>query len=228
MVQRYRVCQIEGGHLSLTTPSEGSTSSYDSQATAPQYVLKPTKQSRTFTVQLVAQLQMTSWFNGVLQGNATYEWPRTGATYTNDKIQGIDTSVDNGDPGLSQLMSNVAKAMTVALRVSSKEMTSGLVHRNEAYVHIQWPWIALPSAIFVLVAAFLALVAMASRDDEQPVLVWKNSGVSTLLHGLQAEPLRQKLGPLRDQGDIDRVAKMLKVRLVSGAHGLHLEAEESG
>lgn len=210
----------------LTTPIEGANTSYDAQSTVPEYYLKPTEKIHTFTVALVAQLQMTSWFNGILQGNATYEWPRTGAVYSNDQIQGVDTSVDGGDPGLSQLMSNVAKAMTVALRSSSKETASGVIHRNETYIHIRWPWIALPLAIYLLVATFLALVALASRDHDQPVHVWKNSGVSALLHGFDAEPLRQKLGPLHDQSEIDRAAKAIQVRLVPGIHGLHFEAEE--
>jgi hypothetical protein len=171
---------------------------------------------------------MTTWFNAFLRGNASWVMPRTGEVYSNDQIQGIDSSLDQSETGLSRLMANVAEAMTVALRTNSNETFGGLVHTNEAYIHIRWPWIALPLAIYLLVVAFLAMVALSGRSGDQAVQVWKNSGISAMLHGPEAESLRRRLGPLDKQSEIDGAAKDLVVRLLPGENGLRFKVQEEG
>jgi hypothetical protein len=212
----------------LTTPVEDPDSNYELESTASEYVLKPPEQDREFTVALESQIQMTTWFNAFLRGNASWVMPRTGEVYSNDQIQGIDSSLDQSETGLSRLMANVADAMTVALRTNSNATSGGLVHTNEAYIHIRWPWIALPLAIYLLVVAFVAMVALSGRSGDQAVQVWKNSGISAMLHGLEAESLRRKLGPLDKQSDIDSAAKDLVVRLMPGDNGLRFKVQEDG
>lgn len=212
----------------LTTPVEDPDSDYSLESTASEYFLKPPGQEREFTVALESQIQMTTWFNVFLRGNALWVMPRTGEVYSNDQIQGIDSSLNQSETGLTRLMANVADAMTVALRTNSNETSAGLVHTNEAYIHIRWPWIALPLAIYLLVVAFLAMVALSGRSGDQPAQVWKNSGISAILHGLEGESLRQRSGPLEKQSDVDSAAKGLVVRLVPGDHGLRFEVREDG
>ena len=212
----------------LTTPVEDPSSNYELESTAPEYFLRPPEQDHEFTVALESQVQMTTWFYTFLQGNATWVWPRTGEIHSNDQIQGIDNSLGEGENGLSQVMTNVADAMTVALRTNSNETTAGLVHTNEAYIHIRWPWITLPLAIYLLVVAFLAMVVVSGRSRDQPVQVWKNSGISAMLHGVEAESLRRRLGPLDKQDDIDSAAKDLVVRLMPGDNGMRFEVQENG
>ena len=212
----------------LTTPVEDPDSNYELESTASEYFLKPPEQDHEFTVALESQIQMTTWFNAFLRGNASWVMPRTGEVYSNDQIQGIDSSLDQSETGLSRLMANVADAMTVALRTNSNETFGGLVHTNEAYIHIRWPWIALPLAIYLLVVAFLAMVALSGRSGDQTVQVWKNSGISAMLHGPEAESLRRRLGPLDKQSEIDGAAKDLVVRLLPGDNGLHFKVQEEG
>jgi hypothetical protein len=65
--------------------------------------------------------------------------PRTGDVYSKDWIHGVDSSFDRSETGLSQRMTNVADAMSVAQRTNSNETSAGLVHTNEVYIHIRWP-----------------------------------------------------------------------------------------
>ena len=125
-------------------------------------------------------------------------------------------------------MTNVADAMTVALRTNSNSTSEGLVHSDEAYIHIRWPWIALPLAIYALVVGFVAMVAFSGRGGDQAVQVWKNSGVAAMLHGFEAEALRRRLGPMDKQSDVDRAAEGLVVRLVEGDSGLRFVVREEG
>jgi hypothetical protein len=212
----------------LTTPVEDPDSNYELESTASEYFLKPPGQDHEFTVALESQIQMTTWFNAFLRGNASWVMPRTGEVYSNDQIQGIDSSLNQSETGLSQLMANVADAMTVALRTNSDQTSAGVVHSNEAYIHIRWPWIALPLAVYLLVVSFVAMVALSGRSGDHSVQVWKNSGISAMLHGLEAESLRQRLGPMDKQSDVDSAAKGLVVRLVPGDNGLRFKVQEEG
>ena len=40
------------------------------------------------------------------------------------------------------------------------------------------------------------MVVLSGRSSDQPVQVWKNSGMSAMLHGLDVEFLRRISGPL--------------------------------
>jgi len=49
-----------------------------------------------------------------------------------------------------------------------------------------------------------------------------------MLHGVEAESLRRRLGPLDKQDDIDSAAKDLVVRLMPGDNGMRFEVQENG
>ena len=72
------------------------------------------------------------------------------------------------------------------------------------------------------------MVVVSGRSRDQPVQVWKNSGISAMLHGVEAESLRRRLGPLDKQDDIDSAAKDLVVRLMPGDNGMRFEVQENG
>jgi hypothetical protein len=83
--------------------------------------------------------------------------------------------------------------------------------------------ITLHLAIYLLVGAFLAMVVLSGCSGDQSVQVWKNSGISAMLHDLDTESLRRRLGPLDKQNDIDGAAKSLFVWLTPSDDDLHFE-----
>jgi hypothetical protein len=65
-------------------------------------------------------------------------------------------------------------------------MLEGDSYQIEAYVSIQWEWLAFPLALLVLSFIFLvSTIIKTSRDGETGV--WKTSAMPTLIYGLPKE-----------------------------------------
>ena len=200
--------------------SKGDLQAYSS----PLYYLQPPGQERVFRVGHAAQAQMAEWLDLVLVGTAARQPPDAGQFFTTDLIQGIDRVVDRGESGLEALVSNVAGAMTAALRARSRDSAS-VVFVSEPYIHIDWVWIIFPLLLYVLAVAFVITVALQGRGDATRCHVWKNSIVAALCHGLEAE-LSGKLANLYTQEQIDEASTTIKVKLAMSGVGLQLVSVE--
>jgi len=84
--------------------------------------------------------------------------------------------------GVADLMSNLANSLTREMRLVSHNVSEGTATSMEIYVHISWPWMALPACVVVLATAFLALVMRLSRRSG--LHAWKTSAMATMFHGL--------------------------------------------
>lgn len=197
----------------------------DPKAWIPLYYLQPPGQDRVFRVGHAPQVQMTAWLDRQLVGTATRQPPDSGQFFTNDPIQGIDQAFDQDESGLEALVSNVADAMTAALRASSEESAPGVMLVSEPYIHIDWIWIVFPLLLYVLAVCFVTTVALQGRSDAARCHVWKNSIVAALCHGLEGE-LSDRLAGLYTQEQIDEAAKDVKVKLATSGVGLQLVSVE--
>jgi hypothetical protein len=84
-------------------------------------------------------------------------------------------------------MERLAVSMTNMIRSSTSiKMLEGDSYQIEAYVSIQWEWLAFPLALLVLSFVFLvSTIVKTSRDGETGV--WKTSAMPTLIYGLPKE-----------------------------------------
>lgn len=87
---------------------------------------------------------------------------------------------------LSTTFETVATSMTNRLR-SGRNLTevSGQAWGNETYIEVDWPWIALPSALILLTAVLLVTSALLSRREK--LWLWKSSLLPYLFYGLERE-----------------------------------------
>jgi len=169
---------------------------------------------------------MTTWLDHQPVGTASRQAPVAGEFFTVDPIQGIYQAFDQDESGLEALVSNVADAMTAALRASSGESAPGVMLASEPYIRIGWVWIIFPLLLYVLAASFMTAVAIQGRSGATKCHVWKNSIVAALCHGLEKE-LSDKLAGLYTLKQIDEAAKDVKVKLATNEHGLQLVSVES-
>ena len=87
--------------------------------------------------------------------------------------------------GLSYVMENIAASLTKAGMDLSNEAVEGHVITSEVFVLVRWNWLILPiileaAGLFVLITAMVI-----SRRNE--VLLWKDSILPLLYHGLERE-----------------------------------------
>lgn len=87
---------------------------------------------------------------------------------------------------LSSTFETIATSMTNRLR-SGRNLTevSGQAWGNETYIEVDWPWIALPSALILLTGVLLVTSALLNRREK--LWLWKSSLLPYLFYGLERD-----------------------------------------
>ena len=125
---------------------------------------------------------------------------------------------------ISDLMDNIARSLTQALRQSSSATEAvGYTSRDVVLTFIDWPWIILAACVHVSVSVLLLLVIMRTRSGVwRP---WKGSALAIAFHGIDAE-IRHEHPNLDFNDELEQVAKDLKVKLAHTDNGLVLVNHE--
>lgn len=129
------------------------------------------------------------------------------SSYSSDTAQALWFADD-----LSGLMNNLADRMTDALRNSYADPycdKRGTVLMERLYVHVSWLWLFLPIAV-VLLSCGILLAAIISTNKHRAIL-WKNSTLTTLFHGLTAT--EGKTGHLVNNRQMESAARSMQVSL---------------
>lgn len=92
----------------------------------------------------------------------------------------------NPGSGIDMLVSDLATALTVSFRAfapgGGTAPVPGVADSLEGFVYVRWGFLAVPVALVVLAAVFLALAGWDSWRKEAPL--WKGSVLAGLVHGL--------------------------------------------
>lgn len=140
--------------------------------------------------------------------------------------------------GLEEVVTNVAKAITVYLRtvnvdeqlqaptrivydIRGAEKIMGTAFKPEVYIHIRWAWMAFLGSIIVLtIAAYILTVVQSARHG---VAVWKSSPLALLFHGVESEgAVPEDLNTILL---MERRAKTMSVKLSGTENGAMLEVQ---
>jgi hypothetical protein len=89
----------------------------------------------------------------------------------------------------------------------------GTASREETYVHVEWPWITLPTALVGMSILFLGGTMM--KNESKHALAWKSSSLALLFHGL--EGVRKNTGA--GMGQMREVARKTRVVLTREYNG---------
>ncbi|KAK4692436.1 hypothetical protein P7C71_g4768, partial [Lecanoromycetidae sp. Uapishka_2] len=163
---------------------------------------------KTFTVNMSA---INLFGNTALENMMLTEW-------SSDVAQALWNVED-----LDGLMSNLADRMTDALRnqfADASNSPQGDVFILETYVYVSWPWLILP-VVLVLLSSVILLASIVTSLGTSNV-VWKNSSLAVLFHGLTAN---EHTGYLIGKKEMEEAAEEMTVHLQQDAKDdLHLVA----
>ena len=145
---------------------------------------------------------------------------------------------------ISDLMRNVADAVTVYMRDSGPEFRSipvvGDVHYTTVCIHVRWPWMAYSISIVVLTLVFFAwMVTRTERDQSGLRKMWtstgeqvpphdfKSSALPVLFHGFDGDSQHRfsKIGSTNKQEELRESSKDVKVQLVATDQGWRLSTK---
>lgn len=204
-----------------------------------------------FLVSLAATRGITEWLRELLtfhnhqrlalQRNSTRD---TIATSTSAQLAGSLRLFERGD--LKDIFSALAKSMTTHIRsidssqqgtdvalqqatengtafpwpVTNVQSASGTAYKVQVYVDIRWQWLVFTGVILVSTICFFVLVVRQSGKED--VLIWKESPLALLFHGLQLEDRNEVNGTIDLKG-MELKAKNIRVKLRNRGSGVKLE-----
>jgi hypothetical protein len=127
--------------------------------------------------------------------------------WSNDVIKAIHDAGHYSANSMELTWAHMAQSMTLAMRMSNTNIfdrDAGLVYGPatslQPYIHIRWAWLALPSAVVVVAALLLWIVALQTRELGVPL--WKGSALAVALHGFhETESEHQKLGKISEMNE---------------------------
>lgn len=205
---------IRNGTLSQNITSKWTNSSgFDTGA----ITLQPDANATGYFVSEMSNIPLASFLELMFTANMSgVELPGSGRSdkeifdlsmYSSDTAQALWFADD-----LSGLMNNLADRMTDTLRNSYADPTrnkTGTVLMERVYVHVSWLWLILPIAL-VLLSCGILVAAIISTTKHRAIL-WKNSSLATLFHGLTA--IEGKTGHLFYNKQMESVARSMQVSL---------------
>lgn len=113
--------------------------------------------------------------------------------------QSLSSGIAPNVTALSQVMSNIAASLSVAIRNNAEERynITGKTLSDETYVHVDWKWLAFPFGLAFLALLFLGLVILDTRKKARThgargLAVSKNDSLPVLMYGLDAA-VRQRM-----------------------------------
>jgi hypothetical protein len=169
--------------------------------------------NHTYTITAGTLANLQAWLIVTLSGSLNTSFSVVqGVVWANDEMVVLNQTTD-----WDFLMGALAKAMTTYIRdpVQSKfaNYVYGTASRVETYVHVQWHWIMLPTALVGMSILFLGGTMM--KNESKRALAWKSSSLALLFHGL--EGVRKNTGEGMDQ--MRDVARKTRVVLIQSHNG---------
>lgn len=175
-----------------------------------------------FNIDSNADRSLFNYISKLLTRQVVDAYPHAGTTFDADSLD-LSTFLYTADIGGAA--ASLAATLTGQVRSAgpgdnaNATMLAGDVHVGEAYISVDWPWLALPAAETLLVAALLGVSVALTWG--QPLL--KNSLIALLVHGLRGWAKGDLAVPGREDAEkLGHLAEGLRVRLLDdGDEGLH-------
>lgn len=159
--------------------------------------------------------------------------PVWGGTY-NDSLTGqVQASNDFvsylrylDDAGMEVMMQSLATCMTQRVRQAPGDGTNlqgpgpralGVATQDMPHVNVRWGWLALPAALLLLSAVFLAATVLETRR-EGATMLWKTNSLAHFYHPLP-EVGTDKLRDADSAKHAEKIARDMRVKWEESEHG---------
>lgn len=169
--------------------------------------------NNTYTISAGSLANLQAWLIATLSGSMNTSFSEVqGTVWANDEMVVLNQTTD-----WDFLMGQLAKAITTYIRDPGQSKFAnyvlGTASREETYLHVQWHWMTLPTALVGMSILFLGGTMM--KNESKHALAWKSSSLALLFHGL--EGVRKNTGEGMDQ--MRDVARKTRVVLVQSHNG---------
>ncbi|KAI0860094.1 hypothetical protein F4860DRAFT_515354 [Xylaria cubensis] len=140
--------------------------------------------------------------------------------FSNSISEFIYMAMNTSSTGFQDLMGNLANSFSLNFRTIKYQPApvSGKAFASNSRAVVVWEWLILP--IFELVATLLLLVAVIFETKRKDMVLWGNSALAYVFHGLNKRP---EGGSYREsQDDMEKSARELLVEFEPYDTGGHL------
>lgn len=119
--------------------------------------------------------------------------------------------LDIGD--MSDAFNSLAASMSAQLRSGGNiTQIKGQVWRSETYIHVYWPWLALPAVIAVSAATLLVMTAGVNEHKKGEL--WRSSILPLLFVGRDWGVDEMSLSQTRAKGNVTQMARVAKEKYI--------------
>ncbi|KAK8032423.1 hypothetical protein PG990_002157 [Apiospora arundinis] len=189
-----------------------------------------------FNVSQATIVSTVDWFQNTFGHKMIY--PATGvrASVGIAEILNNSSSVEGrrtSHEGVSAVFAAVANSMSIWIRdrqLSRKDIQPldrpprvGMVRRWTTLFGVRWPFLALPLALEVAGTLYVFFTIRETR--RLGVAAWKDSALATIVYGLGGETNRALLKDADAQGNMEYVARQMRVRLVKKSNSYKTDLE---
>lgn len=109
---------------------------------------------------------------------------------------------------ISESFLSMATSMTDNIRSSNGAIhVPGRAFQSETYIHVRWPWIALPVTLIVLSILLLSVIVIISRGQS---VLWKSS-ILPLIMGRLETSHEHEIAQVRHMDELQSISKKIKV-----------------
>ncbi|KAH8680533.1 hypothetical protein BX600DRAFT_543279 [Xylariales sp. PMI_506] len=119
---------------------------------------------------------------------------------------------------------SLSSTITAAIRGYGPQsgFVPGDVLTMQTCIGVQWPWLALPSVLFILVVIFLALVTVDCATTKTWRGAWRSSALAPFFHCVD-DDVRKEVEHLTSKREMEDAAKKLYVWMVEEEDGLKMK-----
>ncbi|KAF2010318.1 hypothetical protein BU24DRAFT_427444 [Aaosphaeria arxii CBS 175.79] len=147
-----------------------------------------------------------------------------------DQLQGDVGQKEDVEKDLRKFFQNIATSLTNDVRTAENHTfateniwalrstfmrANGTAWREQAFVRVQWGWIAGPMTLAILSLLFVAITVVQSSRHRQEV--WKSSSLATLL--ALSDEIHSHIGGVRSASENESLLKPTKASMVQVSEG---------
>ncbi|KAL0265060.1 hypothetical protein SLS55_001018 [Diplodia seriata] len=126
---------------------------------------------------------------------------------------------------VARIWDSMADSMTANMRRNGDESNSaparGVAKHTVTCVSVRWPWLAYPAVLLALTAVFLVATIVESVG-RSGFHIWKGNPLALLFHGLDGKEVAKYRGEVTHEGQMEQVAKKVRVRMGDLGSGMQL------
>ncbi|KAF2143983.1 uncharacterized protein K452DRAFT_306628 [Aplosporella prunicola CBS 121167] len=169
------------------------------------------KRNETFVIDIRQHNALAQLLSSIMRVNQTANYSSSGVEQSD--YFGIMIVNDN----ITRFIEEIAESLSNRIRYAdSSYRVHGTAFRDETYISVRWKWAALPPALLLLTAFYLACAVL--QNAKRGTALWKSSSLALLFHELEGWQKNELA--VKDMEDLQHAVADIRAQVGDESGGL--------